>query len=321
MEKYPAQDTIVNEITIDTGNDSDHDSDEGEEMEREQFQHDPQEHDREGSRYENSVAEEDEDGLNEDEDDFDQEELDCMTDQAIQSNWDDGIGINTDMDGERTSYPGDDLFTNPCETLWEGYTEEDLIAIVASNAGEFKEGLRGPSGAPRCGCKTGCRNRMCSCKNGKNGNLNNQCTVACKCTNCTNMGVKPPPAGFVREPEQPEAEPDQQSNDESDGDKRTVELFRSKKRRKSTELHEREGLCKDCKYCKSGHCVCVGAGFQCGPKCKCSAKICQNGHTLVTGRTNDRKKQGEWVCSRQPPQQSPASARPDPTPEANSFDF
>jgi hypothetical protein len=33
--------------------------------------------------------------LNEDEDDFDQEELDCMTDQAIQSNWDDGIGINT----------------------------------------------------------------------------------------------------------------------------------------------------------------------------------------------------------------------------------
>lgn len=42
------------------------------------------------------------------------------------------------MDGERTSYPGDDLFTNPSETLWEGYTEEDLIAIVASNAGEFK---------------------------------------------------------------------------------------------------------------------------------------------------------------------------------------
>lgn len=46
--------------------------------------------------------------------------------------------------------------------------------------------------------------------------------------------------GFVREPEQPE-QPDQQSNDDSDGDIRTMELFRSKKRRKSTQLHEREG--------------------------------------------------------------------------------
>ena len=45
------------------------------------------------------------------------------------------------------------------------------------------------------------------------------------------------PAGFVQQPEQPE----QQSNDDSDGDQRTAELLRSRKRRKSAQLHEREG--------------------------------------------------------------------------------
>lgn len=238
-----------------------------------------------------------------------------MTDEAL---WrDDGIGINTAPDGPIVD-PVEELFVNPAGTAWEalGYTEEELIAIAVSNAGQYKDGLR--TGGPGCGCTSGCTTNSCSCKKGKNGNAGNLCTMACKCTGCRNSGVKAPPAGFIRQPVQP-VQPDQSNEDDNENEaekRRTATLIGSRKRRKSSQMHTREGRCKNCKMCDEGHCSCFQAGYQCGPKCGCKWQICQNRKILMTGRPNPRKKQEEWVS----PQQT-SSSPSDPTPASTSFEF